>query len=187
MNCNTFSLILIFSKYQTLTTSRPSRGVCPVPVLYILLVTLMFDDQVMQWAFCVTYLKIVSSVYFYRWFCICIRLIILLLFFWLHFGWFFLIPVSNAIINNNVLVSVISVGTWIPGETLWSAECYWLSFTNGFYVESELLMFSFMCCVFGFFFLLPVVLLVPGSCFVSIPGIKHQLNTIPVYPHSLTL
>lgn len=31
--------------------------------------------------------------------------------FWLHFGCSFLIPVSNAIINNNVLVSVISVGT----------------------------------------------------------------------------
>jgi hypothetical protein len=149
MNCNTFSLILIFSKYRTATTSRPSRGVYPVPVLYIVLVTLMFDDRVMQWAFCVTYLKIVSSVYFCRWFCICIRLIILLLFFlWLHFGCSFLIPVSNAIINNNVLVSFISVGTWIPGETLWSAECYWLSFTNGFYVGSELLKFSFMCCAF---------------------------------------
>ena len=112
---------------------------------------------------------------------------VVVVFFLVAFRLFLLIPVWNAIVNNNVLVSVISVGTWIPGETIWSAECYWLSFTNSFYLESELLMFSFLCCVFGVFFWLPVVLLVPGSCFVSLPGIKHQLNTIPVYLHSLTL
>jgi len=77
MNCNKFSLKLIFSRYQILTTSRSSRGVYQ---------SLFYTFYLWHWCsmtvscnevLCGTYPNFLFFAHFCRWFCICIRLIIL--------------------------------------------------------------------------------------------------------------